>query len=67
MKGYMVNNMKIEQCESAQRIGNTVILNLKEQDGTFKKHYHRYKNEDKAEYMLNVFGKEVEKNGGLVV
>lgn len=29
--------MKIEQCEFAQRIGNTVILNLKEQDGTFKK------------------------------
>lgn len=59
--------MKIEQCEFAQRIGNTVILNLEEQDGTFKKHYHRYKNEDKAEYMLNVFGKEIEKNGGLVV
>lgn len=63
----MVNNMKIEQCESAQRIGNTVILNLREQDGTFKKHYHRYKNEDKAEYMVKVFGKEIEKNGGFVV
>lgn len=63
----MENNMKIEQCEFAQRIGNTVILNLKEQDGRFKKHYHRYKNEYKAEYMLNVFGKEIERNGGLVV
>ena len=59
--------MAIGQCEFAQRIGNTVILNLKEQDGTFKKHCHRYKNEDKAEYMLGVFGKEIEKNGGLVV
>lgn len=59
--------MKIEQCESAQRIGNTVILNLKERNGTFKKHYHRYKSENKAEYMLRVFGKEIERNGGFVV
>jgi len=45
----------IEQVEFAQRIGNTVKLHLKEKDGTFKNHYHRYKTEDKAEYMYQIF------------
>lgn len=39
----------IERTEFCQRIGNTVILTLKEPDGTFKRHYHRYKTEAKAQ------------------
>lgn len=52
--------MKIERIEFVQRIGNTVILDLKEKDGTFKKHYHRYKTEEKAEYMYQIFKKAIE-------
>lgn len=47
--------MKIERVEFAQRIGKTVILDLKEKDGSFKKHYHRYKTEEKAKAMFDIF------------
>ena len=47
--------MKIERIEFVQRIGKTVILDLKEEDGSFKKHYHRYKTEEKAMVMYEVF------------
>lgn len=54
--------MKIEPVEFAQRIGTTVKpvkLHLREEDGTFKNHYHRYKTEEKAEYMYKIFKKSI--------
>lgn len=51
--------MKIEPVEFAQRIGTTVKLHLREEDGTFKNHYHRYKTEEKAEYMYQIFKREI--------
>lgn len=52
--------MKIEEVEFAQKIGNTVILKLKDKHGIFRKHYHRYKTEEKAEKMYQIFNKEIE-------
>lgn len=56
----------IEECEFAQRIGATVKLRLKEPDGSFKNHYHRYKTEDKAKLMVVIFGQAIRQNGGVV-
>ena len=53
----MVDQPKIVEEEFAQRIGRTVKLHLREADGSFKNHYHTYKTEEKAEYMLQVFKK----------
>jgi len=52
--------MKIIEEEFAQRIGNTVILKLKDKHGIFRKHYHRYKTEEKAEIMYQIFKKAIE-------
>ena len=49
----------IEEIEFAQRIGTTVKLHLKEEDGSFKNHYHRYKTEEKAEHMYQIFRKAI--------
>lgn len=54
MKELGRNEIKIERVEFAQLIGDTVIVQLKEKDGTFKNHYHRYKTPEKAEYMYQV-------------
>lgn len=54
------------ECEFAQRIGNTVKLHLKEPDGSFKNHYHRYKTENKAKLMVVIFGQAIRQNGGVV-
>lgn len=56
----------IVECEFAQRIGNTVKLHLKEPDGSFKNHYHRYKTEDKAKLMVVIFGQAIRQKGGIV-
>lgn len=56
----------IKKCEFAQRIGATVKLHLKEPDGSFKNHYHRYKMEDKAKLMVVIFGQAVRQRGGVV-
>jgi hypothetical protein len=56
----------IQECEFAQRLGNVVKLRLQEKDGTFKNHYHRYKTEEKAEMMFNIFGKAIVANGGTI-
>lgn len=53
--------MKIERVEFAQLMGNTVKVQLKEKDGTFKNHYHRYKTPEKAEYMYEVKWKDINK------
>ena len=50
---------RIIETEFAQRIGKTVKLHLKEKDGTFKNHYHRYKTEEKAEHMYEIFKKAI--------
>lgn len=46
--------MEIERVEFAQLIGNTVKVQLKDKDGNFKNHYHRYKTPEKAKYMYQV-------------
>ena len=52
--------MRIVETEFAQRIGTTVILKLRDKDGKFRKHYHRYKSEDKAEIMYQIYKKAIE-------
>lgn len=51
--------MKIERVEFAQLMGNVVKVQLKEKDGTFKNHWHRYKTPEKAEYMYEVKWKDI--------
>ena len=58
------NGMEISECEFAQRIGNTVKLRLKDPDGVFRNHYHRYKSESKAKLMLVIYGQAVAQRGG---
>lgn len=52
--------MKITETEFVWIIGNTVKLHLKEKDGTFKNHYHRYKTKEKAEVMYQIFKRAIE-------
>ncbi len=52
--------MGIERVEFVQKIGNTVKLQLKHKDGTWKNHYHRYKTPEKAEKMYQIFKKAIE-------
>ncbi len=35
--------------------GNTVILDFVNKHGTHKKHYHKYKSQEKAMYMWSLF------------
>lgn len=56
----------IKECEFIQRIGCTVKMRLQEKDGSFKDHYHRYKTEEKAAYMYQVFSKVIIENGGVI-
>ena len=56
----------IEECEFIQRMGNTVKMKLKEADGKFKTHYHRYKTEEKAIFMYHIYAGEIKRNGGCV-
>lgn len=54
----------IEECEFIQRMGNTVKMHLKNEDGSFSNHYHRYGNEAKAMYMYDLYAVAIERNGG---
>lgn len=56
----------IQECEFAQRLGNVVKMRLRDKDGKFRNHWHRYKTEEKAEMMFKIFGKAVQENGGTV-
>ncbi len=51
--------MKIERVEFAQLIGNTVKVQLKDEYGIFRNHWHRYKTPEKAEYMYQVKWKSI--------
>lgn len=56
----------IQECEFAQRLGNVVKLRLKDKDGKFRNHWHRYKTEEKAEMMFDIFSKDIVANGGTI-
>lgn len=56
----------IKECEFAQRIGNVVKLRLRDKDGKFRNHWHRYKTEEKAEMMFDIFSKAIIANGGTI-
>ena len=56
----------IKECEFIQRLGKTVKMRLKNEDGSFSNHYHRYKTEEKAEMMFKIFSKAVQENGGTI-
>lgn len=56
----------IEECEFAQRLGNVVKLRLQDKDGRFRNHWHRYKTEEKAEMMFNIFSKAIVADGGTI-
>lgn len=56
---------KITECEFAQRLGNVVKLRLRDKNGEFKNHYHRYKTEEKAKTMYKVFSEAIEAEGGV--
>lgn len=51
--------MKIELATGLYNVilkGNTVILDFMGDDHKHHRHYHRYKNREKAEYMWNLWG-----------
>lgn len=52
--------MRIIETEFIQRLGNTVKLHLREPDGSFKDHYHRYKTEEKAKAFEEIFRRAIE-------
>jgi len=56
----------IQECEFAQRLGNVVKLRLQDKDGKFRNHWHRYKTEEKAEMMFDIFSKAIVANGGTI-
>lgn len=56
----------IKECEFAQRLGNVVKLRLRGEDGKFRNYWHRYKTEEKAKIMFDLFSKVVIANGGTI-
>lgn len=52
--------MKIIEEEFVQRLGNTVKVRLRGADGQLKNHYHRYKDQVKAQKFEEIFRRAIE-------